>query len=278
MKKALLNLIFLVGLVFLLVGCGDEVYIIRTDHTPPSVPKGLYSITGDEAVYLCWEENDEKDFKEYRIYRRVEGDDYYCRIAKTKIAEYVDLEVNNGITYFYTITATDTHGNESEFSDVAYDTPRPEGFDQIIHDYHWAPEASGFDFSKGKVVCYDDANADIYLDFDNSFGVYFLCVTDDLTDIQDFGYTDDLDDVDWSPTEGWSTLGWVEVILGHSYIIWTGDNHFAKLRVEGFTRSYGIIFDWAYQIDPGNQELISRPPHAENYLRISGRSSQEALR
>ncbi|KPK99662.1 MAG: hypothetical protein AMJ91_07015, partial [candidate division Zixibacteria bacterium SM23_73_3] len=68
---------------------------------------------------------------------------------------------------------------------------------------------------------------------------------------------------------GWSQVGWVEVILGHSYIIWTRDNHYAKLRVVGFTRSYGVIFDWAYQVDPGNQELAPRPPHGENYLRVA---------
>jgi len=63
----------------------------------------------------------------------------------------------------------------------------------------------------------------------------------------------------------------VEVIFGHSYIIWTRDNHFAKLRVNGFIRAYGIVFDWAYQVDPGNPELAPRPPHRDEYLRIAVR-------
>jgi hypothetical protein len=37
--------------------------------------------------------------------------------------------------------------------------------------------------------------------------------------------------------------------------------------VTGFTFSYGIVFNWAYQVDEGNQELAPRPRHAENYLR-----------
>jgi hypothetical protein len=112
MKKTLLMLILGIGAIFVLGGCEDDVYIFRPDHTPPSVPKGLYSITADEAVYLYWEENDESDFKEYRVYRKVEGDDYYYRIASTKAAEHVDWDVNNGITYFYAVTARDRHGNE----------------------------------------------------------------------------------------------------------------------------------------------------------------------
>ena len=269
MKKILLMLILITGSVFIFSGCDDDVYVVRPDYTPPSVPKGIYSITADEAVHLFWEENDESDFKEYRVYRRVEGDDYYYRIAIAKIAEYVDWDVKNGTTYFYAVTARDRHGNESDFSDVAYDTPRPEGFGRIIQDYHQYPNTSGYDFSRDRVLHYDNKDADIYLDYDDYYGVYFLCVRDNSTDIQDFGYTEELDDVNVAPDHGWSQVGWVEVILGHSYIIWTRDNHYAKLRVVGFTRSYGVIFDWAYQVDPGNPELAPRPPHAENYLRVA---------
>ena len=278
MKKAFLMLIILLGTIFIFAGCEDEVYIVRPDYTPPSVPKGLYSITADEAVWLFWEENDESDFREYRIYRRVDGDDYYYRIAVTKIAKYVDRDVRNGTTYFYAVTARDRHGNESDFSDVAYDTPRPEGFDRVIQDYHRYPNTSGYDFSRDEVLHYENKNADIYLDYDDYYGVYFLWVTDEETDIQDFGYTESLDDVNVSPEYGWSQVGRVEVILGHSYIIWTRDNHFAKLRVTGFTFSYGVGFDWAYQVDPGNPELAPRPPHGENYLRVAATQAKDNQR
>ena len=268
MKRAISTLILLIGAVFILGGCAeDEVYILRPDHTPPSVPKGLYSVTKDEAVYLSWYENDEEDFKEYRVYRKEDGEDYYYRIAVTRIGEYTDRGLDNGFTYFYTVTAVDRHGNESDFSVVAFDTPRPEGSGLVIRDYHRYPDISGYDFSRFAVVGFDEEGADIYLDYDDYYGVFFLCAADTFTDIQDFGYTDSLDDVNYAPEDGWSWVGWVEVILGHSYIIWTWDNHFAKLRVTGFNRSYGVIFEWAYQRDRGNPELAPRPDHAENYLR-----------
>jgi len=73
-------------------------------------------------------------------------------------------------------------------------------------------------------------------------------------DIQDFAYVDDFDDVDFAPSQGWSTLGYEEVILGHAYIIRTADNHYAKIRVENIGVS-SVGFAWAYQTDPGNGEL-----------------------
>lgn len=268
MKKAISTLILLIGAVFILGGCAeDEVYIFRPDHTPPSVPKGLFSVTMHEAVYLEWYENDEEDFKEYRVYRRDDGDDYYYGIAVCRIGEYTDRGLDNGFTYFYTVTAVDRHGNESGFSDVAYDTPRPEGSHLVLRDYHRYPDISGYDFSRFAVVGYDQKGVDVYIDYDDYYKVYFLCAADTLTDIQDFGYTDELDDINMAPYDGWSQVGWVELIAGHSYIIWTRDNHYAKMRVTEFIRSYGVVFDWAYQVKQGEVELAPRPPHAENYLR-----------
>jgi hypothetical protein len=130
----------------------------------------------------------------------------------------------------------------------------------MIFDYNHYPASSGFDFSQEDVVDWDDPRCDIYLKY--SGWVYYICVRDDQTDIQDFGYTDHIDDVDMAPdtTIGWSALWCVEAIKGHCYIIWTRDNHYAKVRIADFTKSLGMLFDWAYQIDPGNLELKIRPP------------------
>jgi hypothetical protein len=58
-------------------------------------------------------------------------------------------------------------------------------------------------------------------------------------------------------------LGYVEVIEGHTYIIWTWDNHFAKLRVVDKHTDY-IVFEWAYQIAEGNVELKVVPKKIAN--------------
>jgi len=268
LKRMVLTSAFLLGVIFILGGCADEVYILRPDHTPPSVPKGFYSITGDLEVWLFWEENDEKDLEGYRIYRKTDpNSNKYYHHATVDYPPYIDCDVENGSTYFYGVTAFDHDGNESDISLITWDTPRPEGSGLVIRDYHRYPDMSGYDFSEYAVVSYDDEDADIYLDYDDYYEVFFMWVKNDATDIQDFGYTERLDDVNVAPDDGWSEVGWLEVIFGHSYIIWTRDNHFAKLRVTGFTYSYGVVFDWAYQVDTGNQELAPKPPHGEDYLR-----------
>jgi len=268
MKRMNLALVAGMVVILFLAGCSDDVHIFRSDNQAPCVPRGVYSITGDEAVYLYWDANTEEDLAGYRVYRTADlSSNKYYFLATVYQSEYVDGDVKNGHTYKYGISAFDRHGNESEVSDIAWDTPRPEGEDKIIQDYHRYPQTAGYDFSQHDVTHWESSRADIYLDYDDYYGVFFLCVTDDTTDIQDFGYTDKLSDVSYAPPNGWSNVGWVEVISGHTYIIWTRDDHYAMLRVTGFTRSYGIFFDWAYQIDPGNRELVPRPPHAENYLR-----------
>ncbi len=272
MKRRIWQIGLVLGLLILILSCEKKVYYYDYDEISPSRPKGLYSITGDEAVYLYWEENDEEDLRGYMVYRSRSEQGPYKAIATVNRAEYVDEgeDVKNGVTYWYGVTAFDYDDNESDLSYVTYDTPRPEGWDEVMHAYNVPPWASvsGFDFSQGEVVSWDLDRADIFLEYDDNYGVFFIWAADYLTDIQDFGYTDDIDDVNMAPdTEvGWSELGWVEVISGHTYLVWTRNDHYAKLRVAGFTRSYGIFFDWAWQVDPGNPELKVRPPRQEREI------------
>jgi hypothetical protein len=51
----------------------------------------------------------------------------------------------------------------------------------------------------------------------------------------------------------------VEAIVGHSYIVLTSDNHYAKFEVKSLNSS-SMVLDWAYQIDPDNPELTRRAP------------------
>lgn len=270
MTRKIWKLALALALLVLILSCEKKVYYYDYDEVPPSRPKGLYSITGDEAVYLYWEENDEEDLRGYVVYRSRDENGPYKPIATVSIEEYVDDEVKNGFTYWYGVTAFDYDENESDLSYVTYDTPRPEGWDEIMHAYNVLPwvSVSGFDFSQGDVVPWDVARADIFLEYDGDYRVFFLWAADYQTDIQDFGYTDHIDDVDMAPytDEGWSELGWVEVIKGHTYLVWTRNDHYAKLRVCDFSRSYGIFFDWAWQEAPGNPELKIRAPREQREI------------
>jgi len=125
------------------------------------------------------------------------------------------------------------------------------------------PDRSAFDFATLSRVAYDDPRADIILETSNGF--LWLWAAGPGTDLQDMGYTNSLDDITASPTEGWNPEGVTMLILGHTYVIWTDDNHFAKLRAVEVATTWARL-DWAYQVDPGNPELV-KPAHDSAYGR-----------
>jgi hypothetical protein len=238
-----------------LSGCIIESDISKyNDRIPPSPPTGIYSITGDGWIELNWRHNYEPDLDHYNIYRGYSYNGKYQYIGSTTRNYFIDYTVRNGETYYYAITAVDYSGNESELSyDVVYDTPRPEGYNQVIYDFRRFPNLAGYDFSRYSVVPYDDNYCDMF--FDNDNGNYYMVVYDD-TDIQDMGPTIDLYDVDKAPISGWSPTKDVKLYTGHTYVVWTWDNHFAKFRVK-YISPERIVFDWAYQLVEGNRELKS---------------------
>jgi len=249
MKKKKLMLITFLGM-FILTACDLE----GPDTEPPAAPTGLMSITGDEAVYLFWNENAERDLAGYRVYRNYEPYGYFRLIAEVAEPYYVDRDVQNGVTYYYAVSAFDVHGNESELSEEdCFDTPRPEGWDMRIFEKDYYPQFSGYDLSEESPCSYDSQNADFYFDYNDVDQEGYL-VAVNYAEIQDMGYTESLDDINWAPYDGWDPDGIVRVVPGHSYVIWTGDNHFAKIRVNVLRDNF-IIFDWAYQIAEGNHEL-----------------------
>jgi len=245
--------VFAAMIFLMLVSCCK---LCEPDTEPPAVPRGVTSTTGDEAVYLQWYPNSENDLNGYNVYRGFSATGYFDFLATVYTPYFVDYDVNNGVTYYYAVTAFDDAENESDLSgELVYDTPRPEG-SSMLDNYITNPSSSGFDFSSEAVLAYNDGHTDIYYEFDTLYSIHYMNCADG-TDIQDFGYTDDIDDINYAPEEGWSQLGWVELIQGHGYIVWTRDDHFAKFRIVDLGDGW-CKFDWAYQVDEGNRELA--PP------------------
>lgn len=257
--------------LIVITGCDENCADYEDDYSP-SIPAGVYSVTGDEQVTLYWAPVVEHDFDYYVVYRSDFPPGPYEEIATTEEAFYVDDGLTNGVTYYYSITSVDAYGNESELSiELVYDTPRPEG-SATLTNYHDDASSAGFSFANEQVVDYNESSCDIYLEFDAVLDTYFIHCGRYLTDLQDFGYTDDIHDVNYAPEEGWSELCYVEVISGHSYIVWTAENHYAVFRVtsiyEGTSSSKYIRIDWAYQTDLGNRELRINP---ENKIKSGNR-------
>jgi hypothetical protein len=241
-----------------LSGCNEST--APRDHTPPAAPRGVRSVTGDHQVFLSWLPNTEADVREYRVYV---GDCAggascpYDPIGSTQSANFVVSGLTNGQTRYYAVSAVDANGNESELSyDDVFDTPRPEGTGLQISNYLADSLHAGYDFSDFAVKPYRDSTIDIVYYSDNGQSLMFAPFSD--TDIQDAGYTLSLDAVDYAPPSGWSPTGSVELIQGHSYVVLTGDDHYAKFRVTSLNPTF-VTVDWAYQTAAGNRELKSRP-------------------
>jgi len=268
MQRSLFGLVLA---ALLLPGCLDDNRIVAPrDVTPPAAPRGFYSVTGDTRVTLHWLANTESDVAGYRVYMSPcasGGGCPYDRIGTTAGTSFVAQGLANGVTRYYAVAAFDASGNESDLSyEDVYDTPRPAGTGAILHALQDHPTTSGWDFSAFAVRAWDDPRTDMYFSANASIDE-MLTPDPTLTGIQDMGFASTLDAVDFAPPAGWSPTGSVELIVGHNYVVWTQDDHFAKFRVTGLGGQ--VVFDWAYQIDMGNGELRGRPVAPAGAVRLN---------
>ncbi|RKU14308.1 hypothetical protein C6501_08305 [Candidatus Poribacteria bacterium] len=261
--KELITQFLCVILVATLIGCyidvdnGDD----NTDREPPAVPRGVRTITGDESVRIEWYPNAEFDLEGYTVWRR-ENNRNLEAIADILVGttRYTDRDVRNGRTYYYFVSAYDSNGNESDLSpENAWDTPRPAGRNIVLDDYQLAPDRSGFDFSQPHrgAIAWDDRNTDIFFGFDTERNIRVL-YAENGTQMQDFGYHEGFDDVDFAPESGYTTE-FIELFEGHIYIFYTTDRNFAKIHVRKLFDD-AVEFDWAYQTEPENIQLAPALP------------------
>jgi len=265
MTKIMRSLIVpgMIALALILQGCtvegGNDIIVVNES---PAAPRGVYSVTGDEQVLVEWYPNQESDLKGYIIYRSYEEVGNYDEIGRvgSAVDSFVDDDVENGVTYYYAVSSYDLDGNESDLSpETVVDTPRPAGKNVKLEDYYFEPDLSGFDFSHPErgAQTFDRSDIDIYFGVDTEVNVLYI-YSNEAKDIgmQDLGYTDSMDDVDVSPTQGFTSV-FVEAILGHTYAFIMPDGHYAKLRITdtGDIEDAWIVFDWAYQLQPDNPEL-----------------------
>jgi hypothetical protein len=216
-------------------------------------------------IEVFWDENGERDLAGYNVWASDRYDGRYEMIGSTDRAYFCDYDVRNGELYYYAVTAYDFDGNESDLSrDVAYDIPRPEGYDVVLNDAWVSPDYSGYDFSAYDVVAFDDQGSDMY--FENYNGDLSMVVRED-TDIRDMGPTSSLLDISTAPADGWSSTHDVRLSVGHTYVVWTWDDHYAKFRVTALSPGR-VVFDWAYQVRPSSP-LLKRP---------AGERSKETVR
>ncbi len=271
MKRSILALVLMSLMV---AGCSND-EVVAVYDPPPQPPQGVFSITGNDSVFIYWTAPYEGDITHFEVFRSFYEFTDYELIAVVEAwpnpdldliyyePGYIDDSVTNGTTYFYAVTSIDEAGQQSELSaESVFDTPRPDGR-VTLYDEAVKPDSGAFDFSTASIVGSADASADVYID--RAGVVFYINVTSDVDVIlQPMGFHASFDGVGWAPwapDEGWSYNGWAEIVPGNIYVIAIRDTHgdwnYAKLRVlaEG---ADAVMFQWAYQEDKNNPELA--PP------------------
>ena len=281
-KLSLITLTILLIATIFTIGCDtcincdddwDDCYDCGDYYAPP-VPTNVRTVTHDGWIEIDWNHSYVSDFSYFKVYFSFSYDGEYSLIGQTTNLYFDDTEALNGETYFYAISAVDIYGNESNLSSTeSFDTPRPDGSGVVLWESESYPDDSGMDFSEYQIVRWDDFDCDMYFGYDPGLEAHYLQVANSETDIMHFGRTEYLESVDYAPETGWDPEGWCYVYEGHSYIIWTSDNHFAHIRI---IRHYDthIELDWAYQTDTGNPELRYVRDHRVLFTKDPGKPKQ----
>jgi len=241
---------------------------------PPPVPVGVEAVALDDAAYLRWSTNSTAadDFVAWRVYYAGEDGDQY--LGDTDSPGFIDLLATNGNTATYYVTSLDRHGHESDASVLVETTPRPDYTSEIMYPYESKPEASGFRFRETEaveaVMDGDDPDRHFRVEVDSD-GLWFVPgpgafvhPTRRQTSALKCGPGSDSDCTSWekAPTSGYQS-GDVLLEGGYTYMFFVpgddGEMRYGSVRAShsgGCQEGHIIIFDWAYQTQAGNPQLM----------------------
>jgi hypothetical protein len=104
-----------------------EIKVFAHDIFPPAVPAGLQAVASGPGqktfIDLVWSPVSDIDLEGYNVYRRENGGDAVrVNSEPVKTPAYRDANVMSGKRYFYSVSAVDIRGNESERSEEAGET------------------------------------------------------------------------------------------------------------------------------------------------------------
>lgn len=248
-------------------------------------PTTLTSLSLNSAVHLTWTDNAfqtrPNGFRWYRVYSTSLNIDAVPNplcgatwsLEGTSVSpEFLATALTNGVPRCFGVSAESIEGFESEWSPLRGDTPRPDARNLLMYPYQADQLKSGFRFwldanADGKVGATELANVVDGNRTDIDFWI-FRGPGDTLSFVPEragvtvalYGNAPiaDLTSIDVAPTTGYAATA-IDAVPGYGYVFqMPGGDGFARfgaLRVTHVSRDY-IIFDWSYQTDPGNPELI----------------------
>ena len=274
-------LIAVAVLVALGAGCEDTTTTVAPKELAP--PLGLTSVTGNGAVTLEWRaSNYDEDREGFQVYQAsgtqpsIPGEAIPAAFGTTPVATLTANQeagtftetvtgLTNGTTYSFLVVAFKDGGNKlSRPSDVISDTPRRESPGTL-------DLTNGVGNVRFLVVDSDPPSAS-----SSATGADALCqsfnagagdrpglVGQNGARVQDLGFVSTWDEIDEAPFGAGSypdASHSVEVLLGHVYAVFTGDDHYAKIWISSLhVVDFGYTCRVAYQPQAGNNELKPAP-------------------
>lgn len=247
-------------------------------------PSWLSSISLNGAIHLQWDDTSfiasPTRFKWYRIY----STDYSLNtglcgtswsLEGTTVApEFLASALTNGLPRCFGISAVSLEGYESLWSPLRQDTPRPDARNTLVFAYEKNQAQSGFRFwqdvnndgiaQPSELGLVQDGNLtsiDFWIHRDPTDSSLWLVPEFSGTQVRLYSNAPvaDLTSIDFAPSTGYSR-NMIQAVPGYAYVFQIVEGstvRYAGLRVTDVSRDY-VIFDWSFQTDPGNPELLVR--------------------
>ena len=259
------------------------------DHASPTsagggvqlqAPATLTSISLNGAVDLQWSDNaysaDPNDFNYYQVYSTSYNlDQNLCGASwategTTVSPEFLVGALTNGVPECFKVTAVSLDNIESAESPLRNDTPRPDARNIVLWAVGDSAGRSGFRFwldanndgiAQPTELGITGAGGSTLMDFYVDSTAAGLTIVPQRPGDSLQAYTNgpiaDLTSIDIAPNGGYARSpllaqpmwGYVVQMIEGQYYVYGG------LRITAVGPNY-IIFDWSYQTDPGNPELI----------------------
>jgi hypothetical protein len=247
-------------------------------------PLQLRSVSLDQAVHLLWSDNaflaDPARFAAYHVYGTPYDldtgtcDTDWVREGTTVAPEFLAAALPNGEPRCFGVSAVSDEGYESLWSPLWQDTPRPDARNVLVFAYDEFTPESGFRFWEdlngdgapqdaelGLVVDGDRTDIDFWIERDPVDSSLWFVPEFAGTRMQVYGAAPvaDLTEIDFAPELGYARNA-IEAVPGYGYVFEIVDGltlRYGALRVTHVGRRY-LIFDWSFQTDVGNPELVIR--------------------
>ncbi len=246
--------------------------------TPPPVPADLEVVALDATNYIRWNDNarSASDFSAYRIYLLSDQGASQTLLGESDSPGFLDALAENGVTSSYAVSSVDIHGHESGTSSSAQGTPRPDFTGELLYSFMDDPNLSGFRFSESDQLdpIVPGASLTRHFRLETDASGWWLVpgpsaeVTEGVfTTALKCGVAADEQCADWTtaPLVGYSPADiLVEPEFTYMWRVVGGDGvvRYGAVRVSLLgtdqTGAALMIFDWAYQLQGGNPQLVVR--------------------